>query len=287
MPSGVFTQALKRWLAAVRAATVRERLSAAVRAATVRERLPAAVRAATVRERLPAADLPSAKCWLPILLWIPLSGLAAALAAESTPAERATFSILSEGRKIGTEKFEIAPVASGWEATGEIQLELPGGPRVTETSSLRLDPNFQPTSYERRQKSPKPGSVSVQFGKTETTLTSTTEAGTETQVFFLPGSPLAVLDTNFFHHYALWLRQYDPARSGPQHFNVFVPQEATPGTISLELQGLEKQTVGKISVELNHFRAVTEDVKIEIWATPEGAIYRLSIPQANLEIIRE
>jgi hypothetical protein len=38
---------------------------------------------------------------------------------------------------------------------------------------------------------------------------------------------------------------------------------------------------------LNRFQAVTDELEIEIWATPEGAIQRISIPQANLEVVRQ
>ena len=61
---------------------------------------------------------------------------------------------------------------------------------------------------------------------------------------------------------------------------------ALPGTIQLQLVGKESVPIGQETRELNHYRAVTEQVQIELWATPEGAIYRLTIPQADLEVVR-
>jgi hypothetical protein len=202
-------------------------------------------------------------------------------------ADSGVFVILAGQKRIGTEKFKITQGSSGFEAAGEIEVEMPGSPKASESAVLKLDQNLKPASYERQQKLPKKGSITVEFGSPESKLVSKTDAGPEERLFFLPGDHLAVLDTNFFHHYAVLLRQYDAEHGGPQHFNVFVPQEATPGTISLELQGKESQQVGKTMRELNHFQAVTDEVKIDIWATPQGEIYRMAIPQANLEVVRQ
>jgi hypothetical protein len=222
------------------------------------------------------------------VFWMAFCGAIPGRPAQNTPAaESGVFSILSSQRQIGTEKFKITTAAAGLEASGELQVEIPGGPRTAETSLLKLDAKLQPLSYERQQKSPKKGSVIAQFGSPQAKLTSKTEAGAEERSFNLPDNHLVVLDTNFFHHYALLVRQYNPSQTGPQVFTVFVPQEATPGEISLELQGKEGVTVGKITREFNHFQAVAEDVKIDIWASPQGEIYRISIPQANLEIVRQ
>ena len=232
-----------------------------------------------------------APAWLGLLLvllgttlWIE-AGPAAAQTGSST--EDGVFLIRSGERRIGTERFLIRRIASGWEAAGELQLEVPGAPRVSESSTLRLDGKWKPTSYERQQQTPKKGNLTVEFGAAGTKLLSKTEAGTQEQIFLLPDHDLVVLDTNLFHQYILLLRQYDAARSGPQNFNVFVPQEATPAMISLTLVGKENLRINDTPLELNHFQAATEDIKIEIWATPEGEIQRLEIPQARLEIVRQ
>jgi hypothetical protein len=226
-----------------------------------------------------------------ILLGSAWTALPRAVPAQSSRdaafSDSGVFFILSGQRRIGTEKFKITPVSSGLESTGEIDVGMPGSPRVLETGTLKLNRKRQPTSYERQQKLPKKGSIAVEFGSPESTLVSQTEAGTGKQIFILPADQLAVLDTNFFHHYAFLVMDYDVAKGGPQHFNVFVPQEATPGTISLELKGKENLQVGKAPRELNHFEAVTEEVKIDLWASPSGELYRISIPQANLEVVRQ
>jgi len=220
-----------------------------------------------------------------LLLWC--GALQHTHAQNSPTAESGEFSILSENRPVGVEKFKITPLASGLEATGELQLDMPGSPRLLESCSLKLDAKMRPSSYQRQQRSPRNGAVTAQIGSPETKLTSKTDAGTEDRTFYLPEDHLVVLDTNFFHHYSLLLRQFDPTQPGPQRFNVFVPQEATPGTITLEFKGQDSQVIAKTQRLLNHFLATTEEVKMDIWADAQGEIYRISIPQAKLEILRQ
>jgi len=209
-------------------------------------------------------------------------------AAQSAPAEeRGAFVIRSNGRSIGNERFQIRQTAAGWEATGELQLDVPGAPRVSESSLLRANADWKPASYERRQQAPQKGTLTAEFGADGTLLSSTTEAGKQEQVFQLPEEGVVVLDTNFFHQYGLLLRRFDMARTGTQSFNVFVPQEATPSLIRVTLVGQETLPVQGTPVALRHFRATTEDVQIEIWTTERREIQRIEIPQANLEIVRQ
>lgn len=223
---------------------------------------------------------------LAVLAWLP-SALAQG-SADNSAADSGVFLILSGNKRVGTEKFKIQPDGEGWLATGELQLQGPDGKKVTETCSLQLDGKLLPTHYERIQKSPQNARLVVQFGSPETVLDVTTTKGEPYhQVFYLPKNGLVVLDTNFFHQFSLLLRLYDRAKPVAQPFNVFIPQEALPGTINLKYLSRESVPVGETTQELDHFQAVTDELEIEIWATPEGAIQHLSIPQANLEVVRQ
>ena len=197
------------------------------------------------------------------------------------------FEILAAQRRVGTERFQIRQSGAGWEATGQLQLEAPGGAKVEETSTLRLNATLRPTAYERAQKSPLSAKLQAQIGTSETMLVSTAGEEPVEQVFYLPENDLVVLDTNFFHHFSVLLRMYDQAKGGVQPFNVFIPQEALPGTINLQYLGKENVTVGRATKELEHYQAATDEHEIEIWATPEAAIHRISIPGASLEVLRQ
>lgn len=227
--------------------------------------------------------------------WITYALLAAVLAAgtEASAAQSAAgadsgvFAIRSNGSAIGSERFTIRQTDSGWEATGELQLQVPGAPKTSETSTLRMDAAWKPTYYERRQQAPKKGTLTAEFKADGTHLASKTAAGEQEQVFMLSKDDLVVLDTNFFHQYGVLLRQFNLSRSGTQTFNVFVPQEATPSIIRVTLVGQETLPVGGTPTAMRHFRASTEDIQLDIWATEQWEIQRIEIPQANLEIVRQ
>jgi hypothetical protein len=209
--------------------------------------------------------------------------------AGSGPAssETGVFEIRSNGTAIGSERFQIRQTDAGWEAAGELQLQVPGGSKVSETSLLRVDRDWKPARYERRQQAPQTGSLTAEFSPEGTLLSANTGAGSQEQIFLLPEEGLVVLDTNFFHQYAVLLRQFDTARAGTQSFNVFVPQEATPSILRVTLVGPETLAVQGAPLELQHFRAATEDIQLEIWTTVRREIQRIEIPQANLEIVRQ
>ena len=224
------------------------------------------------------------------LLWaaVAVSTVAPASPAQTVSApDSGTFEILAARRRVGTERFQIRQSGAGWEAIGELQLEAPGGAKVEETATLRLNAALRPTEYERVQKSPLSAKLQAQIGTSETLLISTAGEEPVEQVFYLPETSLVVLDTNFFHHFSILLRMYDQAKGGVQPFNVFIPQEALPGTINLQYLGKENVTVGRATKELEHYQAATDEHEIEIWATPEAAIHRISIPGASLEVLRQ
>jgi hypothetical protein len=195
--------------------------------------------------------------------------------------------ILANNTRVGTERFQVRSTATGWEAAAELQVEASGS-KTSESATLRLDAALGPTSYQRVQKSPLTATLEVRFGgKAETTLVSSAAGGEPVeQVFYLPENDLAVLDTNFFHHYALLLLHYDRARGGPQPFNVFIPQEALPGTITLSFVAAEPLPE-RPDVMLDHFRATTEELEMEIWVTPQGALQHITIPAVGLEVLRQ
>jgi hypothetical protein len=208
-------------------------------------------------------------------------------ASQSGTADSGVFEIFASNNPIGTESFRIQRSDSGWQVSSELQLDTGGGKKASESATLVLDAALRPVSYLRKQQAPLTGELSVQFGTSETTLIATA-GGSEPQeqVFYLPANDLVVLDTNFFHQYTLLLRMYNRETAGAQPFHVFIPQEALPGTISLQYGGREAVGTGRQAADLDHYQAVTDELQIEIWATPQGAIQRLSIPQANLDVVR-
>jgi hypothetical protein len=91
-----------------------------------------------------------------------------------------------------------------------------------------------------------------------------------------------VLDNNLYHQYALLARLYDWDKKGAQTFSVLVPQEMTPGTVTVDSMG-EQELSGKKVQEL---RVRTEDNEIDLFLDGPK-LMRVVAPAANAEIIRE
>ncbi len=103
-----------------------------------------------------------------------------------------------------------------------------------------------------------------------------------TQQFTFSSPHIVVLDNNLYHQYAILFRLYDWDKKGVQSFSVLVPQEITPGSITVESVG--KQDVGGASLE--ELRVKTEDNEIDAFFDGPK-LMRLLAPSANAEIIRE
>ena len=219
-------------------------------------------------------------------VWLAISAMAQNPAGDA--GDNGVFQVLADNRRVGPEKFQIKRSSGAWESTAELQIDGPKGGKISEPSTLRLDSQLHPVRYERIQNTPVKGNLIAEFSSAGTQLAAVLEGSDPQQEEFeLQLDNLAVLDTNFFHHYAFLLRLYDRNKGGAQPFNVFVPQEALPGTISLKFVGNEQTAVGQAAKNLDHFQAITEELQIEIWARPDGAIERISIPAAKLEVVRQ
>lgn len=198
---------------------------------------------------------------------------------EPAATDRGVFHIVANGREIGIERFEIGPVPQGVRATAELQIQIEGVGKMTETATLLLRGGIEPIQYERIQKSPKRGSATVEFGPEKATAHYKMDGGgTRDMEFYVPQN-VVVLDTNFFHHYTFLVRQYDFIRGGPQHINVLIPQEASPGLVRLEYTGAEQG--------LRKLTATTDAMEIVIWTNDAGQIMKLSAPEAKVEVTRE
>jgi hypothetical protein len=207
-----------------------------------------------------------------------LVALAGARARAQNFSDSGTFEIRAEGKVVGTEKFKITRSGSNWDSTAELALQM-GDAESDETAALRLNSSMRPEEYLRSQKSPNIASLAVRFGEKETSLVATSGKESAERIFYLQPGFLIILDTNFFHHYTFLLRQYTRSQGGEQPFNVFIPQEALPGTVNLTL----------VSQQGEHdlWKVSTDELELEIVASDNGAIQKISIPSAGVEVVRK
>ncbi len=222
-------------------------------------------------------------------------GLAPALAAgpqgkkpANSPAvlaeDKGRFRILLDGQPVGSEEFEVARAGTEWTARGTTEVRAPGSAATKVTARLVLTPDGTPLHYEWSTQAQKKAAASVEFR--EGTAKSTLQMeGAQPFVHELSfGSPrVVILDNNLYHHYAILARLYDWNAKGAQTFPVLIPQEMTPGSISVESLGA--QTVEGTTLQL--LRVRTADLEINLYFDAGHRLVRLSVPASKAVIVRE
>jgi hypothetical protein len=199
-------------------------------------------------------------------------------------ADKGKFNILLDGASIGREEFEIEPSGASWIAKGSTSMKTPDGKSSKVTGTLTLQPDGAPLSYDWAAQTDKANSAHIMFvnGVAKTTLQMQGAAPYQQDNSF--GSPLiAVLDNNLYHQFELLAHIYDWNKKGAQIFPVLIPQELTPGTISVESTGTA--TSGGKSYE--SLKATTADLEILLYLDSGHKLMRLEVPSAKVAVVRE
>ena len=183
---------------------------------------------------------------------------------------------------MGKEDFEISRNGSNWTAKGTSEIQSPqGATRLTGTLDLR--PDGTPVKYEWSMQGAKRASASIAFsGPTASIELRLDGAKPFTQQFTFNSPKVVVLDNNLYYQYAILARLYDWTKPGPQTFSVLVPQEMTPGNITVATLG--KQDVnGK---QMDELQVKTEDIELDLYVD-NGRLLRIAVPSSMAEIVRE
>jgi hypothetical protein len=196
--------------------------------------------------------------------------------------DKGKFRILVNGQEAGTEEFEIGPSGDGWTAHGTAEVPSPqGAVHVSGTLSLRADGT--PRHYDWSTQGPKKAAAAIDFNGSTASVELRLEGMRPFSQTFTFSSPrVVVLDNNLYHQYEIVARLYDWNQKGAQTFSVLVPQEMTPGTITVESLGKQESGGSK----LEELRVKTEDLEIDLFLDG-GRVRRIVSPSANAEIVRE
>src|SRR5208283_5377027 len=152
--------------------------------------------------------------------------------------DKGKLNILLDGKSVGREEFEIASSGGGWTAKGSTKINPPQGASSTVTGTLMLQPNGAPISYEWTSQAEKNNSAHILFANGVAKITLQMQGASPFEQDLSFGSPLiAVLDNNLYHQYAVLARIYDWSRGGTQSYSVLIPQELTPGTVTVDWVG--------------------------------------------------
>ncbi len=225
-----------------------------------------------------------------LLLSLLAFGLLAHAAQKRRPAgsvfsqDKGKLNILLDGKSVGREEFEITSSGGGWIAKSTTSIKPPQGAAATVTGTLTLQPDGAPISYEWTSQAEKTNGAHILFanGVAKITLQMQGARAFEQDLSF--GSPLiVVLDNNLYHQYAVLARVYDWSRRGTQSYSVLIPQELTPGTVSVNW-------VGAVNADGKAYEALkvtTADLEIVLYLDTNHRLMRLEVPSAKVVVVRE
>ena len=197
--------------------------------------------------------------------------------------DKGKFSLLLDGKKIGQEEFEIAPAGAGWLARGSTSLKSESG-ETKVTGNLTLQPDGSPIAYDWTSQTDKSNSAHIIFANGIAKITLEMQGTRPYEQSLTFGVPLvAVLDNNLYHQYAVLARIYDWKKGGQQQLPVLIPQDMTPGTITIEATG-SASSGGKTYEGL---RVTTSDLEIDLLLDANHKLMRLEVPSAKVSVVRD
>ena len=205
-------------------------------------------------------------------------------ASPALAADKGKLTIKLDGQTVGHEEFEIAPSAGGWVAKGTTDVKPPQSASTKISGTLVLQPDGAPISYEWTSKSDKTNGAHILFANGIAKITLEMQGARPFEQDLTFGAPLiAVLDNNLYHQYAVLARVYDWNKRGPQTFPVLIPQELTPGSITVE-------STGSASVDGKSYdglKVSTSDIEVLLLLDSTHRLMRLEVPAAKVSVIRD
>jgi hypothetical protein len=199
-------------------------------------------------------------------------------------ADKGKFRIMQQGSEVGTEEFDIAPSGTLWVAHGEAVIRVPGSGMTRSTGQLRLAADGSPVHYDWTAQAQKKSSGTVIFDSGTAKSSITLEGKDPVHQDFKFTSPrIAVLDNNLYDQYEILGRLYDWNAKGAQTFPVVIPQDMTPGSITVESLG--PKTAG--GAQLDALQVRSTDLEIIIYFDAKRRLTRLEVPAAMVVIVRQ
>src|SRR6266446_2001462 len=198
--------------------------------------------------------------------------------------DKGKLTIKLDGQTVGREDFEIAPSGAGWRAKGTADIKPSEGPASKISGTLTLQPDGAPISYEWTAQAEKTNGAHILFANGVAKITLEMQGARPFEQTLSFNTPLvAVLDNNLYHQYAGLARVYDWSKRGAQTLPVLIPQELTPGTITVESTG-SASADGK---SYEGLKVTTSDLEILLFLDNNHRLMRLEVPVAKVSVIRE
>src|SRR5713226_556849 len=198
--------------------------------------------------------------------------------------DKGKFTIKLGGQTVGHEEFEITPSGGGWLAKGTAEIKTPDGTAAKDTGSLKLQADCAPISSHWTAHAETTNGSHILFANGVASITLEMQGARPFQQDLTFNSPLiAVLDNNLYHQYAVLARIYNWSKRGVQTFPVIIPQELTPGSITVQSTG-SATADGKTYEGL---KVNTTDLEILLLLDTNHRLMRLEVPDAKVSVIRD
>ncbi|HMD31693.1 MAG TPA: hypothetical protein VKG84_07270 [Candidatus Acidoferrales bacterium] len=197
--------------------------------------------------------------------------------------DRGTFQVQVDGHPAGTEEFDIRPSAGEWTARGTAEVPGENGTTSKVTGKLELTPDGAPLRYEWTATAPRKASATIVFEGTTAKMEVRLEgANPYAQEFNFQSPPVVILDNNMYHQYAILARIYDWEHKEPKTYAVLIPQDLTPGSVTVEYGGPQVADGQKFET----LRVKAADLEIDLYCD-NGRLMRLEVPASKAVIVRQ
>jgi len=198
--------------------------------------------------------------------------------------DKGKFRIVIDGKPVGSEDFELAPARDSWLVHDSTSAHSPDGTDIKATGQLRIAPDGTPLHYEWTAQTKKKASGVVDFtGSNAKSSIDLGAAAPFVQDFSFNSPRVAILDNNLYYQYAILALLYDRRVGGKQDFPVLIPQDSTPGSISVESLGAQQVDGAKYDT----LRVSSADLEIMLYLDANHHLARLDVPASKVTIARE
>jgi len=198
--------------------------------------------------------------------------------------DKGKFTIQLDGQTVGREEFEISPAGGGWAAQGTTDLKVPDAPPSHVTGMLTLQPDGAPIRYEWRSQAEKTNGAQILFANGVAKITLQMQGARPFEQDMTFNTPLiAVLDNNLYYQYAVLARVYDWSKRGAQNLPVLIPQELTPGSVTVD-------SIGAVSAKGKSYDGLsvtTSDLEVQLFLDSSHRLMRLEVPAAKVAVFRD
>ena len=196
--------------------------------------------------------------------------------AAQQPAASGSYTTYIGEQAFGTESYTLTANADG---SAQSEADVSFGPlkyhAVTKAAANK------PTRFELAIVGAPPLAVDFADGNVTVKL----EGRPDRQV---KATPTVLLENGNWHQLIFLMAQYDFARRGQQSFSAFIPSQALPFTLSLELVDSPKFSVAGAQVATDHFKANTDlGLGLEIWTDAAHVPLLITVPMQKLKIVRK